>query len=435
MSSKLLFPRLSSKTWRASLSHRAISSSRHHSTSIDDDARILSKLGLGSHQWAKLITNNDSTAYHQVIRTALENLVDTIEAGQEGGALALAKAYQAALDENPSLKQHPVTFIMRIGYRTVLEDSNDGTIKVPASLPNDVKVEEFNYDPTRAGSSPTIPTQGNSSINSSKARVYHNIGSDAIIYAMETCPLLQLARLHPQVSILPMLHNPEVQGSQLGAPMQERQARIQTMLMEGFDALEQFLAMESSSSPAICNYGVVSNGICLPSDHPLYLNYQTVLQAAASAQGSRNNKKKQQQAQSHFSVLQLPANVLERQGFDIAKAAKREWATMNGVSSSLEQPPALQVYGMRPLTCYPDRGTGNGRPIVLADHLLSTEMESSSSSSSIHTLSEQRQPTHIWTNEMTNVPAQYHIAFRTAVSHFDADALLQRKIQNEHSLT
>ncbi|GKY90467.1 hypothetical protein MPSEU_000020500 [Mayamaea pseudoterrestris] len=411
----LLHGRPKQWSWKLSCSttarhQRSCYSSQQQSTNIafdDNDARIMSKLGLGSHQWAKL----DSSIYNQVVRTALENRIDTIEAGPEGGSQALATAYQAALDENPQLEQRSITFLVRIGYRTVAEGMS---ISVPDSLPNDVKVEEFTFDPAAnpvGMAKPLTP----STDAAAKARVFHNIGSEAVSYALESCPLLKLAKEHSCIRILPLLHNPEVQGSQLGAPMLERQSRICEMLTQGFETLEDYIQHHPST---MHSYGVVSNGVCLPNDHPLYLNYQTVLEATKAI--SVNNHK------SHFSVLQLPINVLERKGFDIAKAAKKEWSAATADAASDSVP--LHIYGMRPLTCYPDLGTGSGHPILLADYLLPVEQQEPEPADDAND--------GVWTNETKNAPAAYQTAFRTAMAYFDADDLLHRKVSNgEDSLT
>jgi hypothetical protein len=142
---------------------------------------------------------------------------------------------------------------------------------------------------------------------------------------------------------------------------------------------------------------VVSNGLSLPKDHPLYLDYKVVLEAADQA------RKEVGRTQSAFSIFQLPANLNEIRGIQVAREIK-------------QRQPDLQVYAMRPLTYYPDSGTGTGHGAALLDYLLPQGPEQQE-----------------WTHLMTGPPKFYHQVLNLALSHFDGEALLEAKL--ERSLT
>ena len=77
------------------------------------------------------------------------------------------------------------------------------------------------------------------------------------------------------------------------------------------------------------------------------------------------------------------------------------------------------VYAMRPLTCYPDAGTGDGFPFVLADYLLPATMEKSLQ----------------WSNTMSGPPAAYELALQTAMAHFDSAEILHLKQEGAYFTT
>lgn len=399
-------------------SDRGATRKLHHDDDATASACALSRYGLGSHQWAKL----DPRVYQGIVRTALENRVDTIEAGQEDGARRLADAYRVALQENPSLEQQPLTILRRIGYRSVVvsDGSPDASTTSPSSssasssdplaLPNDVKVEEYSVPTHHNETDP--PSVSNSMIT----RVLHNVSAEYVTNALSNCPLLHLADDYSNVRIVPLLHNPEVQGSQLGASTEERQEHIRHMLVSGFTALEH--VVQASETPAVHQYGVVSNGLCLPRDHPLFLDHATVLEAADLSSADR----------SHFAIVQLPVNVLERRGLEVARAVRR------GVTQRADRMGPVRIYGMRPLQCYPDLGTGRGHAIALVDHWLPVgEQEESAVLESGG--SDARQVVGTWTNAMTSLPSAYQDAFRTAMSYFDAEELLHKKVTSPDALS
>jgi len=279
-------------------------------------------------------------------------------------------------------------------------------------------------------------------------KVVHNLGETFLLgegatSAIASSPLVELWRQYPDdIQLVPMLHNPEVQATSLrDSTREERQQRIRDRLVEAFVALEKLVGEDGSSkgpNVRIGSYGIVSNGLCLPSDHPLFLSHETVLDAAALAQSKLSVDDHSRQLS--LSVVQLPANVLETTGIQVARdlreALKRRRNADETVadsdtagddkdkseegaprSTALPESVAsgLQVYAMRPLTCYPDRGTGEGYPFVLADYMLPATMEKQL----------------VWTNEMQNPPAVYEIALKNAMRHFDAEEIIQLKVEGK----
>jgi hypothetical protein len=70
------------------------------------------------------------------------------------------------------------------------------------------------------------------------------------------------------------------------------------------------------------------------------------------------------------------------------------------------RPKLLEIYGMRPLTFFPDQGTGDGAGFQLIDYPIPTEPGVTE-----------------WTHQMTNPPPVYPVTYRRAVSYFDATDL------------
>lgn len=358
-------------------------------------------LGMGSHKWSRI----DSSQYDLTVRTALENGINTFENSQEGGDQALAAAYRAAIAQNEALLQRPVQFLVRLGYRTVkstdtISFSSDVYVEeFPAvkesdhSLlqPSDVPKDEDNDDP--------ISTND----ENEKIQVLHNIGADYLQSALQNSALSKLLHEYgsdaKNIQLVPMIHNPEVQAMPLqDGSIDERQLLIRERLAAAFGALE--MEVEQGN---VSHYGVVSNGLCLPSDHPMHLSWEDgIMKALTEA-----SQKKERDSPLHFQILQLPANLLETRGVRVAKEVRRY---VSEEDPSL-LPAGLDLYCQRPLSCYPDAGTGQGHPFILADFQLPSTMEKK-----LH-----------WTNEMERPPELYDLALKTAMQHFDAEDLLEKK--------
>ena len=84
---------------------------------------------------------------------------------------------------------------------------------------------------------------------------------------------------------------------------------------------------------------------------------------------------------------------------------------------------------MRPLTCYPDLGTGSGYPFRLVDYELPT-LEDESLGAIQHGSDVSRKGLR-YTNGMAGIPAIYQTTLQAAMSHFDAEELLELKQERE----
>ena len=85
---------------------------------------------------------------------------------------------------------------------------------------------------------------------------------------------------------------------------------------------------------------------------------------------------------------------------------------------------------MRPLSAYPDLGTGqDAHSIVLADYLLPTmEMNGSRQESQSNDADTSPQPPRNnmqWSHTMSSPPEIYNVALKSAMAHFDAEAILE----------
>jgi hypothetical protein len=185
-----------------------------------------------------------------------------------------------------------------------------------------------------------------------------------------------------------MIHNPEVQ---INWGEKNPQDALYQKLVHAFRGMEEAVADNQIST-----FGVVSNGLALPPTHPLHLDYKLVLRAAQDAadDSSRPN----------LSMLQLPANVLEPMGFQVAR----------NIQSSVEKKWPMDVVCMRPLTWYPEQGTGAGNAVSLVDYTLPNGDGGVLS-----------------TQTMEGPPLSYQAALNQALSHFDGTALLEQKKERD----
>jgi hypothetical protein len=331
----------------------------------------VAKFGLGSHKWAR----GGDQAYEQLVATSLQHGVTMLEAGQEGGDAALAQAYRNIAEQHPQeVNDLKITMTMRVGYRTLLADTKEETL--PSLMTSDVLVEE-------------LETKGKFST------VLHNISAEYIQQTLQTSPLVELQHDFP-IDLRVLVHNPEAQvqallskEEQQGEPsLEERQEYIWSKLQSSLEGLEWAV-----SQKFIASHGIVSNGLGLPPKHPLHLASSIIFQA-------------KEQCPTYFTTVQLPANLLERQGIQVARELHKQ------------HPDNLEIFAMRPLTCYPDLGAGTGHPFGLVDFSLPGSED----------------PTKMeYTHDMQGPPAIYQVALQTAMSHFDADHILEAK--EERALT
>lgn len=312
-----------------------------------------SRMALGSHKHQRV----EPSVYQMIINQAVEEGITVIEAGQDQGAISLADVLLGYEGENR------LKILDRIGYSVVVKPDDkhpDGTVIVE-SISSDV-------------------VQGT-------AQVIHSLNREAIQKFLKESPLLDLDE--ENLDVIPMIHNPEEHG-----------ADTLNRLTDAFCFLEEAVAEKK-----IPSFGVVSNGLSLPPDHPLHLDWKLVVLKAACNAAQQTSK-----TSSKLSIIQLPTNILETRGLQVA----RDITSYIKDATTPYMPKLLEIYGMRPLTFFPDQGTGDGAGFQLIDYPIPTEPGVTE-----------------WTHQMTNPPPVYPVTYRRAVSYFDATDLLEAKQERE----
>jgi hypothetical protein len=380
----MMMMRVVTSTTTKQVSKRLLCGQRRRNSS---NSSSLSRYGLGGQNWRRF----DPQSYQELIHTALAKQVSYMEvAGQEGGEIAMVGGIQSALHRSPEFSTLPLTITTRIGYRSLLVEASGEKKEKPQTiaLPGDVLVTEEG-----SGSAPSIA---------------HNLSSDYILNTLELSPLLELQDEMKQLKLVVLLHNPEVQVMELlkedpNATLEERQAYIKHKWEPALATLQEYSTANTNMS-----FGVVSNGLGIPADHkhPMHLDAQSVIDAAKS--------------HDRFSTVELPANLLETHGWHMARK----------IHSAV---PSVSVVAMRPMTCYPDLGAGTGFPFRLVDYALPSMGDGTIAPLTSNEGGVKPGQTVQFTNEMTGIPAIYQIALQAAMSHFDAEELLE--IKQERDLT
>jgi hypothetical protein len=371
--------------------------------------------------------------YENIVQTSLNQGITVIEAGQEGGDVPLVDALK-----NAKITQ-PLTTTFRIGYHTILPSDNKATA---LGFQGDVPVEQHPFvGPNRTmtpldDNDPSFIPNGNT--DNAMIQINHNISQEYIENQLNESPLVQQFKKdsgdNKYLKVVALLHNPEAQIMELAnehdinqISVENRQTILREKLAQAFLTLEQAVVRKE-----ISGYGVASNGLCLPKEHPLALSAETVLQAALQAREQGKAK------HCHLSVLQLPINLMERTGLEIARTV-HELLEAGEQYQPLKE---LEIYAMRPLTCYPDRGTGTGHAFRLVDYLLPSgpkpieeeKMETGEEALEQEAeteVSDQELATKQWSNQMQGPPLIYSIALKKAMSHFDAEFLLEEKLKRD----
>lgn len=324
---------------------------------------FVQKLGLGGHKWSRM----DPERYSQVLQTAVDHGITFLEAGQEGGDVALSNALKTL----STLVPPELTILTRIGYRTLHPSKTDKEhLHLTQRWDGDVTVEKQTTE------------------NGDEVEIIHNLTPTYLQHELD-----KLVMMNTKV-VVPMIHNPEVQ---INHEHENPQDGLYEKLKSAFVGME-----EAVGQGEIHQFGVASNGLSLPEQHPLYLNYQVVLQAANDAANKVHGN-----AEPSLTMLELPANIMEKRGVQVAR----------DIVDSAHTWPRLQVVCMRPLTWYPqDSGTAaNRQPISFVDYQIPTKEGV------------------VFTNEMEGPPLVYQQALNNALSHFDGTALLEEK--KERKLT
>jgi hypothetical protein len=419
--------------------------------SVSTPTRIVTpgilRLGLGSTKWKQCSIGasgsgavagtlepqtatkdlNSKTLYDDVVATALQHGISTIEVGLDGGDAALATAYRRyiAMTVPPTTAAVPkLEILLRVGYRHESNANDENS----TAYPDDVILPRENAS--------------TNATNSTSTTTIHSLHPTYLRHAVLQSPLLSLKRdFGERIALVVLLHNPETQLAHSKTNSASSASLLHTMLTRAFVELQQFsqeplLATEpttesttesTSNTTLIDGFGVVSNGLSLPSSHPLHLSPTLVLEAAREAY----QQTIRDEADFALKVVQFPINALETTGLAAARQFQQALRSNNCAHLS-----RLQVYGMRPLTCYPDGGTGSTRhAFVLADFVqpisevssLSTQPPQTTTAAAAAAVpSAVATSPIVWTNEMSSSPLDYDVALRNALSHFDAPVLMER---------
>lgn len=405
---------------------------RYYSTTNINNS--IEKLGLGSQKWSTI----DKNTYKHIIYESIKNGVTTIEAGQGDAAEELLVSILRSYYQDVTIENKPVIeILLRVGYRVVNKQGEvtsppPTTTETTATTQNTKRKLLFPQDVQLQQSE-----EQNRSIDEQQEQqnvVLHNIHPEYISYVIENSSCIRLHSEFPNnIHINILLHNPEEQtmssfnsgNDNVSSSLYEsNQSMIQQRLSISFQHLQKLV----HDQKIINGYGICSNGICLPKEHPLHLSWIDGIQPALldAVGGSSEQQSTTMMTSSSpvekktktddikdngtldFHILQLPCNYMETTAFDIINSVK-QFQMNNGIQFN-----QLQIYGMRPLSCYPDRGTGTGYPFLLTDYQIPSTMDK--------TLS--------WTNEMYTYPDVYNISYKTSLQHFDAQHILDIQSNN-----
>ncbi len=170
---------------------------------------------------------------------------------------------------------------------------------------------------------------------------FHSIAPE-FVHDQLTC---SLSRLEQESIDCYLVHNPEYfiyDAIKKGVPKDEYLDAMQQRLFDAFVALE-----EEVQAGRITSYGVSSNSFAKPKDAPDFLPYEdltTLAQKAAQKIGATKHS---------FSTIELPINILEKEGLHATFWAKEE---------------GVRVLSNRPLNAF-----YNGEMLRLAEYDESSE--------------------------------------------------------------
>jgi len=400
---------------------RTLSSSSLSSSSSPKPTRT--RLAIGG---SKLSQIQQDGIYPSVIATSLQNSITTFESGLNGDS-KLKRGYVDAVmylqnvynqnnaNNNNNNNTQKSELTGRFGYRTATGDE---------SMNGDIMQE-----PSENGN-----------------HVYHNLSTEYVSQVLEQSSLVRLYQgkeeqdmqqvaelnntkkvmddIRKNMNLIYMAHNPEAQGSEMyakDAPIDDIREFVKEQMIQAFIGLEYGV-----SEGQISSYGVCSNGLGLPSSHPLHLDWEDIFEAAnqAALTVHGNNMKSSIGAGTgvaNLSMVQLPINLLETHGLKVANRMKNYLASIKKGEQNLPQ--SINVYAMRPLTAYPDRGTGTGHPFKLVDYMIPTK--------SLEDNTEKE-----WTHLIQGSSLPYYTAIlNETMAHFDATHILEIKEEEERELT
>ncbi|MDK9693729.1 MAG: aldo/keto reductase [Sulfurimonas sp.] len=220
-------------------------------------------------------------ALKEAIRSGVK-IIDTSSNYMNGGA---ERAIAIALSEFDRDVQEEIEIISKYGYiqGTLLQEY----LQNPSTIPNSQEIVKYSQE------------------------CYHSISSSFMHEELT----LSLQRLERDVLECYLIHNPEyylLDAINRGISKDERLDVIYERLQEAFVGLE-----EEIMSGRINSYGISSNSFSLPESSEEFLPYEDLLILAQNAATIVGNKK------HSFTTIELPINILERDGLKCATWAKK----------------------------------------------------------------------------------------------------------------
>ena len=407
---------------------RSLSSTSSSSSSKNSSTR--SRLAIGGSKIAQ--QNTQDGIYPSVIATAIANSISTFESGFDGDE-KLTKAYIDA-------------FVHLQSSRSSGNDNNNNTIG--SKIKGIELTGRFGYKagPMDSKCEDDILQEGTMNTNDGDGGemcAFHNMSTLHVQQSLEHSPLVHLYQgklnsdsygnlgldeekleyineCRDSIQLTYMAHNPEAQGSEMhikGAPIEDIREFTKERMTQAFIGLERGVA-----EGQITSYGVCSNGLSLPSSHPMHLSWEDMLKAANDAAGIVHNSSSNANAVANLSMVQLPINLLETHGMKVANRIKNYLASPQKEEESSLLPSSIRVFAMRPLTCYPGRGVGNEHPFKLVDYLIPTSLNENDDKTWTHNIEQ-------------SSPLSYTAILNETMAHFDATHILEIKEEEERKLT
>ena len=235
----------------------------------------------------------------EALKEAIEggiDLIDTSTNYTDGGA---ERAIGYVLDRVEDEIRSKVKIVSKYGY---IQGSNLAAFK---ENPADYEVVEFSES------------------------CYHSIAKEFLHEQLS----LSLQRMNQTKIDCYLIHNPEYFLYDAIEKEMPRDAMLDTMyerLYEAFVGLE-----EEVQNGRISSYGISSNSFAKNSNEPEFLPYEDLLTLAQKAADSVGAGK------HGFSTIELPINMLEREGLKCAK-----WAKKNGLRVLSNRPLNAQMNGL-----------------------------------------------------------------------------------------
>ena len=393
------------------------------------------------------------------------------------------------LDGNES-----ITISCRLGYRSavVLSDESIKDAMDSTETTNDSNERENKFEGDARVGMLFAGKEATEDIEAQPAVVLvHNLSKEYVLQSLRTSPLVQQYKLNDEskkkVQLISLAHNPE---TQMAAYLLSNHQAIdgETLAKRARDYMKQsmtsaFAGYETAVKEGLIDgYGVDSNGLSLPESHDMHFDWRDVLECAVDAYLEVHGESIESGRSSSLKVIRLPANILETRGLSVANGIHSFFGDSDGERSSSEEglhsfaddesdpsvqqkrklrklrnllPKSLGVIVTRPLTAYPYGGTGYGpssTPASVPPLFLNGQQRNESVGSDgklidathpirlldcqIELESGQHQdPPLIWTNEHYNQygvrPAAYQPILNVALTHFDADEILEASCNRE----